>query len=460
MKKSRLLSFFLSAALLTTLLLPWAAAEEAGGSSGFEPIRAKAALLVDADYNEVLYEENAHETMYPASITKLMTALLVAEAIEAGQFTMDTVVTVPDNAFEGLSKDGSTQNIKAGERLTVKDLFYCLLVASANEAANILALQVSGSLSAFVDQMNQKAADLGCEGTHFANPHGLHDPDHYTTAWDLYLLARTAMEYPIIQEAVSAQEYYVPATNLSEQRHFFNTNGLLSRLKYSYYYYPDAIGIKTGSTDAAGLCLVSAARRDGRTLYAVVLGAEQVDLGDRVQLEQFSESIRLLEHGFSDFTRQTLIDPNEFVTSLRVTLSKTADQVILHPAEKLEAFLPKGADLNDLEPKITLYVDGDSVEAPVAQGQVLGSITLTYEGRDYGPVDLVALDSVERSEWLYRQQQISQFLGQAWVKLVLVAVLILAAVLLLRATVFSRRRRYGGRTRSGGGSRGYRGRRR
>ena len=106
MKKSRLLSFFLSAALLTTLLLPWAAAEEAGGSSGFEPIRAKAALLVDADYNEVLYEENAHETMYPASITKLMTALLVAEAIEAGQFTMDTVVTVPDNAFEGLSKDG------------------------------------------------------------------------------------------------------------------------------------------------------------------------------------------------------------------------------------------------------------------------------------------------------------------------------------------------------------------
>ena len=458
MKKTRLLSFFLLLVMVTTLLLPTALAEESSASDTSFDVLAKNAILVDLDFGEILFEKNAHDKAYPASITKVMTALLTLEAIDQGKFGLEDVVTVPAEAMEGLAADGSTQNIQAGEQMSIHNLLYCLLVASANEAANILAIQVSGSVSDFVDLMNQRAEELGCTGTHFANPHGLHSDDHYTTAYDIYLFTQEAMKNPTFQEIVATKEYYVPATNLSEQRHFFNTNGLLSRLKYTDYVYEYATGIKTGHTNESGQCLVSSAEKNDRTLMAVVLGAASVVLEDgRTQIQSFTESKKLLEHGFNDFARKTILDTSTLVATLPVTLSKDADSVIVHPAETLECYLPSDVDPAEFEQTVTL--NAESVEAPVTKGQVLGRITVSYQGQEYGSTDLVALTDVSLSMSLYRQKQLHDFFSLTWVRIAAVVLGVLVVVLILRFTIFRRSRRYG-RSSSGSHRSGYRGRRR
>ena len=200
MKTKRFFSVFLLAALVMSLwAVPFASADGTDGAPVLpeDPdILAKAALLVDYNTGEVVYGKNEHQELYPASLTKIMTALLTLEAIDAGKLTMDQPLTATATALEGLSSDGSSAGIKVGETMPVRDLLYCMLVVSANEACDILAEAVSGSVSAFVSAMNEKAKALGCENTHFVNPNGLHDPQHYTSAWDMYLITRAAMEYP------------------------------------------------------------------------------------------------------------------------------------------------------------------------------------------------------------------------------------------------------------------------
>ncbi|NCB64192.1 MAG: D-alanyl-D-alanine carboxypeptidase, partial [Clostridia bacterium] len=401
--------------------------------------------LIDGDHDEVLYERSAHEKRYPASITKVMTALVVLEAIDQGKLALTDQVTAPEAMNADLSIFGSTQDIKVGEIMTVNDLLHCLLITSANEAANILAIQVAGSLSAFVDMMNAKAQALGCKDTHFANCHGLHDDDHYTTAYDIYLFAREAMKYPTFRESVGSKDYVVPATNLHKERTLHSTNALISTWNITGYYYKYAIGIKTGSTPEAGQCLVSSAEKDGKTLYAVVLGAENVkgEDGKILDRQSFSESSRLLEWGFNNFTRQTILDSTYFAGTVPVALSKGENYVGMEVQGELEATLPTGLDVSKFEKKTALNTE--SLEAPVTKGQVLGSVTVSYDGKEYGTLPLVAVAGVERSELLYRLDQIQKFFDQLWVKLVLLAVILVVLFFLLRWLLFSKRRRYGAR---------------
>ncbi len=450
MKKTRFLAFLLTLSMLAAVLLPGSAlaAEETFA------VKARNALLVDADYGEVLFEQNAHDKAYPASITKVMTALLVLEAVNSKLVDLDAVVTVPEAAMEGLAADGSTQNIDPGEQMSVRNLLYCLMVASANEAANILAIYVSGSVSAFVEQMNQRAQELGCTGTHFTNPHGLHNDDHYTTAYDIYLMVQEALKDPLFQTIAGTKTYEVPATNLHDARKMTNTNRLISRAEY---LYEPCTGVKTGSTGEAGLCLVSSATKDGRTLIAVVLGASSVKLENgNTELQQFTESKRLLEHGFNDFSRKAILNTATLIREVPVTLSNEASTVVVHPAENMERYLPNGVDPADFRQLVQL--DAESVEAPVEKGQVMGSITISYEGEDLGTVDLVALNDVERSEFLYRQQQIKEFFGRTEVRIGAAALGALLLIVLLRSTVFRPQRQYG--RSSGSRPSGYRGRRR
>ena len=213
MKIRRIVSVFLLAVLMSILCLPpLAYADES------LDIQAKAALLVDGSSGRVLYAKNEHEELYPASITKVTTALLVFEAIERGDLCLDQTVTVSASALAGQDPDGSTAGIKEGEQLTVEELLYCMLVVSANEACSILAEAVSGSVDAFVEQMNQRVQELGCVNTHYVNDSGLHDPQHYSSAWDIYLITREAMKYDEFMTIVNSKSYTVPATNLSEAR--------------------------------------------------------------------------------------------------------------------------------------------------------------------------------------------------------------------------------------------------
>ena len=437
MKNIRFSAGLLCALVLTTLFsLPCRAAEEMS-------VQAEHALLMDAVHDEVLYDQGGFERAYPASITKVMTALLVLEAIDRGELSLEQVVTASDTFRADVTSDSSTQNIKPGEQLTVYQLLQCLLIASANEAANILAETVAGDRESFVALINARAAELGCTDTHFVNAHGLHDEDHYTTAHDIYLFTKAALEYDTFREIVSTANCYIDPTNLSDQRHFFNTNALLSNLKYNGYVYSKAIGVKTGSTDAAGLCLVAAAEDGDELLISVVLGAQRVPgtTGSEGYL-QFSESSRLLQWGFDNFTRRELIDPMLPLAEVKVTLSKEAESVMLQPAGTVERTLPVDLDVSLIEKKVTLYAD--TVEAPVEKGDVMGKVTLVYGDTVYGTLDLVAATSVSLDTTLYRLDRLEQFFSQAWAKLLVALVLILVAAVVLRLTVFSRRRRRGG----------------
>ena len=321
MKKSRPIRLFLSLCILAALLLPPAALADGEstapsttgtGSALLDSLHidAAAAILVDADTGEVLYEQDSHTQRYPASITKVMTCLLTVEAIDRGELALTDMVTVSSNLHSGIGEGGSTADIQAGEIISVEDLLYSALLPSANEACNVLAETVAGDIASFVELMNQRAAELGMEDTHFANTHGYHDADHYTSAYDISLMCIEAMKHPTFREIVSSPNHTMAATNIHTQTRIIrSTNALVSNWTVREYYYSEATGIKTGSTPEAGYCLASSATRGDRSLIAVVMGG--TDYRENAQTNYFTESRRLLEFGFDNFQVVTILDAAE-----------------------------------------------------------------------------------------------------------------------------------------------------
>lgn len=452
MKAKRFFAVFLLLALLTALLAaPQAAAAE-------DPaIAAKAALLVDTDTGTILYQKNIHDELYPASLTKIMTALLTLEAVDSGKLSMDQELTA-SSSISDLDSDGSSAGIKVGETMSVQNYLYCMLVVSANEACNVLAEAVAGSVSDFVDQMNAKAEELGCKNTHFVNATGLQDPQHYTSAWDLYLIAKEAMTHKDFLRICDTADVVIPATNLSEQRHLYTTNYLLSSWRATGYRYSNAHGIKTGSTSDAGHCLISSATKGSLNFLSVVLGAEKVTTASGgTDVQSFSETKRLFEWGFNNFSRQTVLTEEEAVAEVPVTLSREVNYVTAHPQADVETLLPKDLSADQLERTVTLTED--SVAAPVTEGDVLGEITLSYDGTVYVTEPIVALNSVKASRLLTIWDSIQRFFAKPLVRIAGVALLVALAALILWRLVFGRRRyRYGQNVRRSSG--GYHGSRR
>jgi len=434
MKKYKLLSLFLALFLAVSLVTP------AGADLIDEvQVNAAAAILVEGDTGEILYEKNAHETYFPAHMTKVMTVMLVIEAIRRGELSMDQVVEVSETALQGVPR-APHQNLRTGEQLTIQDLLYCAMLASANDACGVLAEVVAGSEEAFVALMNRRAAELGMTGTRFTNARGVKEEGHYSTAYDISLMAREAMKYPDFRTLADAVDYYVPETNLHKQRHFYTDNGLLSNWHYIGYTYRYAVGVKTGATDGEEQCMVSAAVKNERTLYAVVLGAENVTgaNGKVTDRPVFSESERLFEWGFENFTRKTLLTTTDLQGQIPVTLSKT-EQVVLAPSGEIEAMVPKDVTAEKLT--VTPVFFAESVEAPVEKGQVLGQVTVRYKDRVYGTLDLVALNHVERDEWMYRFDRLEKIFDSIWAKIALIVLAVLVVVLLILRLFVGRRNR-------------------
>ena len=457
MKKYRFLALIFALVMVFTLAVPAFALEDPAPKAG-------AAIVVDGDNNEVLYAYNAHKKMYPASVTKIMTSLVVLDAVEKGRISLDTEITASAKAVKRPA-GSSTAGIKAGEVLTIEQLLYCDLVPSANEACNILAEAIAGDEESFAILMNAKAIELGCTNTHFVNPHGLHDDDHYTTAYDIYLMAKAAMEYELFRTIVSTAVYELPATNKSDARTLYSTNGFLSNWYVRGYKYDKAIGIKTGYTDEAGRCLASAAVDDqGRTFYCVVLGTQdgKDEDGNNVRYS-FKESKRLLEWAFANFKRITLLDENtkNVIREVPVTLSET-DYVLALPTGSIQATMPIDYRIEDAEFIIDLP---ESVEAPVTAGTKLGTVSILYNGVNYGTLDLIASDDVERSDYLYYKAQVALYWSYWWVKalaglaLLLVILIILLIVVAIRGGSRRRHSYSGGGSRSSGSYHGSRRRR-
>ncbi len=462
MKKYRFAAILLALILLISVVPPAAALEPEG-----EPI-ATAALVVDGDNDVVLYEYNAREKRYPASVTKIMTSLVVLDAIESGELSLDTEVTASAAAVDvPFGSSTADPPIQAGEVMTIENLLWCDLLPSACEACNILAEAVTGltgdqATVAFAQRMNEKAAALGMKDSHFTNPHGLHDDNHYTTAYDIYLMAREAMKNETFRTIVGSASHTIPATNMTGERTLYTTNGLIGSYYVAGYRYSKAIGIKTGNTDEAGRCLASAATdEEGRTYYCVILGSKYVREEDgSLSAYSFSETIRLLDWAFENFHMTTLLDAEsaDTIRSVEVTLSDEVDHVLVQATGSIQAVMP-----SDYDPaRAELHFDlPKSVEAPVSAGDKLGTVTFTYDGKEYGSLDLVAVDSVERSEFLYNLQRLENLWAKTWVKVLVIGgavVLLLLILWLIFLRPRRRRRAYAG---GGGGRRSsYRGRRR
>lgn len=413
----RTLSFFVTLSLVLGLLPRPAAAIDYPGVAPIT-LEATASLLIDLDNDQVLHEVNADEIRYPASITKIMTALLTLEAVGRGDLSLDTMVTADAAALADITADSSTANIAAGETMSVQDLLCCLLIASANESANILAMAVAGDIPTFVEMMNKRAKQLGMDNTHFVNPHGLHHADHYSTARDIYKMAKEAMTHAPFREIVSTSQHTTAATNMAGPRTLYNTNGLLTRFKYYGYTYSGTIGIKTGSTGEAGYCLVAAAKRSGTTLVSVVLGCENIENTDgTIQRKQFTESRRLLDWGFTNFTTATLLDADTYLEEVPVRFSAKASHVVLKPTHSVQSLVPGAYDPEKLDLRLTL--NHDTAAAPIAEGDVLGKVAVIYDGEQYDEVEMAAVSDIAFSPFLSFVDSVNAVLGNLFVRILL-----------------------------------------
>ncbi|MBE6764846.1 MAG: D-alanyl-D-alanine carboxypeptidase [Ruminococcaceae bacterium] len=385
----RYISCFL-AALFIFLIFPLSS----NAVTPLDEAAATAAILVDCESGFVLYEKNADAPVAPASTTKIMTALLVFDAIAAGKTTLDTKVTATAPAFYGIEWDASRVSpyIAEGEALSVRDLLYCVMLHSDCVACNILAIHVSGSVEAFVAQMNTRALELGCAGTNFVNTHGYTANGHTSTARSLYLITKAAMAYEGFAEIVRAKGYTVPATNKFGARTIKNTNALMA--EDSSYYYPYVMGVKTGHTDAAGWCLCSYAQKDGRTLICVVLGASQTVLPDNTKsIGSFTETKRLLEWGFSSYSFREIIPQGSIITQVKVADSNN-EKVGLYSSEGARYLLACDVSDSDIISSVSLY--NESVAAPVSAGDAVGELTVTYNGTVIAQTTLFAANDVAK----------------------------------------------------------------
>lgn len=396
MKKYKFLSLLLTFVLLAGILSPSAYAIE-----DVPDLKSAAIYLADSETGFVYYERQSELRMYPASLTKMMTALLTVEAIERGELDLEDKVTAQPGFDFDMVEGGSSANIVEGEILTVKDLLYCTLLASANEATNIIAAHLYGTVQGFVTKMNERALELGCTGTNFMNPHGLPDDNHYTTAKDMFLIAQEALKHELFATACDAIEYTVEATNKSGPRGLTNTNGLItSASEYKGYYYEPAIGIKTGTTEAAGFCLASSAKARQIHPICIVLGGIMTEyINGQLDHSNYTDSIKLYDWVFSNYARVELVEGESLLLDVPVKLGTNADTISLRAENSVTGVLPVDADLSLVEQNITVFSKEDdlAVKAPFDEGTVLGEVSVVYNGVEYGKTNLVANRSVDLS---------------------------------------------------------------
>ena len=397
-------------------------------------IRAKAAMLIELTSDTVVYEYQKDLKVYPASLTKIMTCML---AIENGN--LEDELTVSANALKNLNPSGSTAGLVEGEKITLNELLYCIMVSSANEGCNVIAEYIAEDISSFVEMMNQKAAVLGMQSTHFANTHGLHDEDHYTTAYDLSLLARWAWQNEQFREYATTSSHTVPATNLNAARELKSTNHLIN--SSSKYYYSRASGIKTGFTTPAGGCLISTAT-DGKVEFmSIVLGcapqtADNGDMGD----ERFVETKKLLEYGFDNLAFVQVISDTKMVDMQDVLYADGRSTVVIRAGKNTTILLPKTFNAEDIVTNVKY--DELPLQAPLSEGQKVGTVTAYYNGEAIATCDAVTVEAVERSKAEYTAAEAKKavdnaksWMSEYWFLFVpiIIITLLLIALLILRA---------------------------
>jgi D-alanyl-D-alanine carboxypeptidase (penicillin-binding protein 5/6) len=345
---------------------------------------SESAILIDSSTGKMLYGKNENTVMYPASTTKILTAIIAIE-----ECNLEDMVTASYNAITSVPAGYSNAAIQENETLSVQDLLDLFLLHSANEVGFILAEHISGSVEYFADLMNEKATEIGCTNTHFTNPSGIHNEQHYSTAYDMALIAKYCMQNNTFRQIVSKTSCTIAQTDKYQERYFQNTNDLI--IPSSQYYYKYAIGIKTGFTTQAKNCLISASLKDGLELITVVLGAQYTESG---QSARYVDTINLFNYGFSYYTTKEIISKDTVIEEISIeNATKDTKTLPLLVKDSIVITVPFNFNTDDLEYSIEL---NQNLSAPIAEGTVLGKISYNIDGTVYSS-DLVAKNNVEKS---------------------------------------------------------------
>lgn len=385
--------------------------------SGLE-ITANAAMLVSLDTDEVLFEKNADQKVYPASITKIMTTLLM---LESDKYDPNAKIAMSQEALDLISGTGSSVSLlNAGEEITQLDLVYMVLMSSYGDCSLLAAIFYGGSVENFVNMMNARATELGLSGTHYENPIGLHHEQNYTTARDTYTLTKYALKNQTFKEVCESARHTVE-TSLSNKRVLSTTNFLQDNT--TNYYYQYAKGVKTGYTDEAGRCLVSTASYNGYNYMCLVFGCPPNEK------KHFTESADLYRWAFNNFEFKKVADTSNPITEIGVDLSLDTDFVSLYVQDGFTCVLPKDAD--DSTISIMPKPISDTVDAPIKKGQVLGTADIIYAENIIGTVNLIANEDVEKSAMLTVLRAVTNFFTSSYMKVIYIIIAVAIIIFIL-----------------------------
>lgn len=395
---------------------------------------SKAAILINLDTGTTLFSQNADEKMYPASTTKIMTYMVVMDHVKNADTETATYTEEVANQLKGTGS--SVAGMEVGDVFTIHQLLYCMMVPSGNDAAMTLANYIGGGdINKFVDMMNQKAKELGCQNTHFANPDGLHDPNHYTTARDMATITEAALRYNYFQEIVNTTTYYATPKNRPDvSRTLSTTNFLIDRNQQGQkYWYQYARGVKTGHTDQAGHCLVSTAIAEGQTYLCVTMGDFT---GNRCDM---TDTRSLYRWAYQNFQLKKVVSASMPIGEVTLKYAWNKEKLQYQPEQDISAILPNDVAASSVEVTPNLP---DAVEAPVKKGQVIGTATLTYAKQKLATVNLVASESVSRSEWVHSASTAQEIFTSPWFILIASIILLLVVIYIILALIYGRNKRH------------------
>lgn len=395
-----------------------------------------AILLVNMDSDQVVFEKNADEKKYPASTTKIMTYIVAYEHIDDIE---NTKIEIKQSVLDELEGTGSSlANVAehVGEKMSAIDLLYSMMVPSGNDAAMVLADYVgNGDISAFVDMMNEKAKELGCENTHFQNPDGLHNDDHYTTARDLSIITSYALTLPKFAEISNTDTYYCEGDTVP----LITTNYLIDANRGGEYYYMYAKGIKTGTTDQAGRCLVTTASADGYSYLLVLLDSPYKE-GEYEEYGTFTDAADLFRWALTSLDLETIATAQTPVCEQKVNLAWGVDKVLLVPQNNLSAIVPK--DIDDENLIIETDVP-ESIDAPLDKDTVVGTETIYYKDTKTGEkqviatVNLVSSEKVDRSGILFVLSVIGTLFKSYWFLMVIAVIVLILLIYFIVSKIHS-----------------------
>lgn len=395
--------------------------------ASFPKPNAKSAIVIDANSGDVIYAFSADKKLPTAGLSNIMTAIV---ALENGSPNENVEVT--EEALKNVKYDQPQLGIKVGEYYTLEQLLYAILLNSDNDAANAIAIHISGNLDDFVAKMNEKAKSLGLSGTHFANPTGLHNSQHYSTAQDLATLARYAMKNSEFREIVKTPKYEFPPTANRGTNTILSTNHMVSRYKYPYHYYNGATGIKSGNSENAGYCLITSVEKNNLSLISVVMGCDNTDAKDGAV--SFVDTKNMLDYIFDNYQSVLLTRKGDVVFDSKVSESKHSTRLALTVEDDVYITLKKNVDADIITNEVNIVQD---LKAPISQGDYFGTISYFYNGKQIKTANVVAANEVKRDFILHIIGTVTHIIFNPIVLIILIAII----ALYVRARIVRNRKR-------------------